>query len=70
MKKKSPIFNVGKIYIDDQFTVARDEDYVEICEWGDGMAFPKLTLTLPGLKALYAEIGDLLREMEAKRNPR
>jgi hypothetical protein len=70
MKKKLNIINVGKIMIDGKFTYAKDEDHTIICVYEDGMEFPKFTLTIPGLKALYMEIGDHLRDFEALRNPR
>jgi hypothetical protein len=70
MKKKLNIINKGKIMIDGKFTHSTDEDHTQISIYEDGMEFPKFTLTVPGLKALYMEIGDHLRDFEALRNPR
>lgn len=70
MKKILNIINVGKIVIDAKFTYCENEDHINIYIINDGIEIPKLSLSIPGLKALYAEIGDHLRDMERLRNPR
>jgi uncharacterized protein YfkK (UPF0435 family) len=70
MKKKLNIINVGKIHIDGKLTACSDEDHTDISIVDDGMVYFKFSLSLPGLRALYMEIGDQLRDFEALRNPR
>jgi hypothetical protein len=70
MKKKFDIINVGKIHIEGRLTSCKDEDHTDICIIDEGMEYFKFSLSLPGLRALYMEIGDQLRDFEAIRNPK
>jgi hypothetical protein len=77
MKDKSQppsINNVGKIILHHNLTATEDQDHCKIVVYShyDGIDNydVKMKLTIPGLQALYKEIGDVLRMFEERRNPR